>query len=99
MLLKQECDVATAGDLDSALGEIDKQAPDLVLLDLLMPGRNGMEMLPELDERGLKIPDLFQPLRCALTGLPGGPDLFELMSILGADRVRNRIQSAVTRLA
>lgn len=59
----------------------------------------GGETKAWIAERGLKIPDLFQPLRCALTGLPGGPDLFELMSILGADRVRNRIQSAVTRLA
>ena len=48
MLLKRDCQVTTAGDVDSALRAIDTEAPDLVLLDLLMPGRNGMELLPEL---------------------------------------------------
>jgi DNA-binding NtrC family response regulator len=56
MLFKQECDVTTAGDLDSALQAVDSQVPDLILLDLLMPGRNGMEMLAELEQRGLRIP-------------------------------------------
>ena len=56
MLLKQECDVTTAGDVDAALRAIDAEAPNLILLDLLMPGRNGIELLPELDERGLHIP-------------------------------------------
>ncbi len=56
MLLKQECEVVTAGDLDAAVRSIDTQVPHLVLLDLLMPGRNGMELLSELDERGLRIP-------------------------------------------
>ena len=56
MLLKQDCEVVTAGDLDAALRAIDAGVPHLVLLDLLMPGRNGMEFLNELDERGIRIP-------------------------------------------
>jgi glutamyl-tRNA synthetase len=50
-------------------------------------------------ERGLKIPGLFQPLRCALTGLPGGPDLFEIMALLGPAAVRARIEQGARRLA
>jgi len=50
-------------------------------------------------ERGLKIPDLFQPLRCVLTGLAGGPDLFELMGMLGPERVRRRLEAGRARLA
>jgi len=52
-----------------------------------------------LAERGQKIPMLFQPLRCALTGLPGGPDLFEVMDALGQAATLDRIRSGVERLA
>ncbi len=56
MLLKEDCDVVTAGDVDAALRVIDAENPHLILLDLLMPGRNGIELLAELSERGLRIP-------------------------------------------
>ena len=49
-------------------------------------------------ERELKFPQLFQPLRCALTGQPGGRDLFEIMELLGRDRVLRRIECGLTRL-
>ncbi len=56
MLLKEDCDVVTAGDVDAALRVIDAENPHLILLDLLMPGRNGIELLAELSQRGLRIP-------------------------------------------
>ena len=37
--------VGTAGDADSALRLIGKCSPDLVLLDLILPGRHGVEIL------------------------------------------------------
>ena len=49
-------------------------------------------------EAGVKFPDLFQPLRCALTGRAGGPDLFEVMSILGAASTLARIDAGLGRL-
>ena len=49
-------------------------------------------------ERGVKIPALFQPLRCVLSGQAGGPDLFEIMGLLGRERVLSRIRSGVERL-
>ncbi len=52
-----------------------------------------------VEERGIKLPELFQPLRCALTGAAGGADLFEVMRLLGAERVQARIASAERRLA
>ncbi|MCA8979186.1 MAG: glutamate--tRNA ligase [Planctomycetes bacterium] len=50
-------------------------------------------------DAGLKFPALFQPLRCALTGKAGGPDLFELMEWLGGERSLVRIQTGIKRLA
>jgi glutamyl-tRNA synthetase len=49
--------------------------------------------------RGLKIPALFQPLRCALTGQAGGPDLFEVMALLGTERTLRRIARGIERMA
>jgi len=56
MLFKRDCDVETAEDVDSALRAVAKQPPDLILLDVVMPGRSGLELLPELRERGLDPP-------------------------------------------
>lgn len=50
-------------------------------------------------ERGLKFPALFQPLRCALTGMPGGRDLGDCVTLLGLERCRTRIQAAMSRLS
>jgi glutamyl-tRNA synthetase len=50
-------------------------------------------------EKGLKMPALFQPLRVALTGLAGGPDLFDAMGWLGAPSTLRRIEVGIERLA
>lgn len=52
-----------------------------------------------VNERGIKIPALFQPLRCALTGAPGGADLFDMIGLLGLDKTHARIADAVARLS
>jgi glutamyl-tRNA synthetase len=49
-------------------------------------------------DRGLKIPALFQPLRCALSGKSGGPDLFAIMALLGAQSSLRRIEVGAGRL-
>ena len=56
MLLKPEGEIAVAGDVDAALREIARATPDLILLDLVMPGRSGLDLLAELAERGLRLP-------------------------------------------
>ena len=50
MLLKGECDVDVAGDAETALARIAAAPPDLILLDLVMPGRSGLDLLAELPE-------------------------------------------------
>jgi nondiscriminating glutamyl-tRNA synthetase len=49
--------------------------------------------------QGLKLPALFQPLRCALTGMAGGRDLFDVVALLGRERAAARIVAAEARLA
>lgn len=50
-------------------------------------------------ERKLKLPQLFQPLRCALSGRAGGPDCFDMISWLGRERSLARLERACVRLA
>jgi two-component system, NtrC family, response regulator AtoC len=56
MLLKNDFDVSAVGDVDSALAALDEAPPDLVLLDLVMPGRSGLELLRELGGRRTQVP-------------------------------------------
>ena len=49
-------------------------------------------------ERGIKFPVLFQPLRCALTGKAGGPDLFDVIDLLGRDAALARIDAGLARI-
>jgi len=48
MLLKQECEVVTSGSVDEALRLLAEASPDVILLDLVMPGRSGFDLLAEL---------------------------------------------------
>jgi two-component system alkaline phosphatase synthesis response regulator PhoP/two-component system response regulator VicR len=51
-------DVSLAADGDEALAEIDRLLPDLIVLDVMMPGRDGFEVLRALkaDDRTKGIP-------------------------------------------
>lgn len=51
-----------------------------------------------LEELDLGFGKAAQPLRVAMTGSRGGPDLFELIEILGRDRVLARIDQALDSL-
>ncbi|MDP6539803.1 MAG: glutamate--tRNA ligase [Planctomycetota bacterium] len=52
-----------------------------------------------IEERDVGFAALFQPLRCALSGKAGGPDLFDVMEWLGAEACLRRLASGVERLA
>ena len=56
MLLKREYSIDTAESVDAALDAVAVSAPDLILLDVVMPDRNGLDLLGELRELGLEIP-------------------------------------------
>ena len=64
----QGCTVALASDGLEALRQLDRELPDLILLDLMMPRMDGAAFLAELGSRGLRpgIPII------VLSASPGG---------------------------
>jgi glutamyl-tRNA synthetase len=52
-----------------------------------------------LTDKNIKLGDIAQPLRVALTGSSVSPGLFEVMEVLGKDRVLARIERAVTSMS
>jgi len=51
LLLKDEHSVRCAASVDAALDALGREPADLVLLDLVMPGRSGLDLLRELGPR------------------------------------------------
>ncbi len=56
MVLKERYDVATAATGREALERIDREPLDVVLLDILMPGMDGLEVLEQIKQRPLNLP-------------------------------------------
>lgn len=51
--------VVEAGNLPQALDVIDSAPPDVIVSDIDLPGRTGLELIGELSRRGLSIPILY----------------------------------------
>lgn len=51
--------VAEAGTVQAALDSIDAQLPQMIISDIDLPDRSGLELLGELGRRGLRVPLLF----------------------------------------
>lgn len=52
---------------------------------------------PFIADNELKFPQLFQPIRIALTGGTQAPSVYDIMAILGLEEVKNRLQSAMEK--
>lgn len=48
-----------ARDVESAWGMLDQVQPDLLLLDVMLPGTNGFEFCDDMREAGYQIPVIF----------------------------------------
>ena len=48
--------IQVAGDAQAALSQIERERPDLILLDLVLPGMNGLELCREVRGHGPYIP-------------------------------------------
>jgi two-component system sensor histidine kinase/response regulator len=58
-LKSSDFNILTAGSGKAGLELINSENPDLILLDILMPGMNGFELLKIIRERGIDIPVIF----------------------------------------
>jgi glutamyl-tRNA synthetase len=56
-------------------------------------------LLQILEQRGMKIGQVMQALRLALTGLEAGPDLMAIIEIIGREETTARIDAAIAKLA
>ncbi|MEW5688373.1 MAG: response regulator [Pseudomonadota bacterium] len=79
-------EVDEAGDAHEALGAIDRQAPDLVLTDIMMPGGDGVELINAIRHR-MPRPGI---LAMSGRGSMGALDLLHLAEKLGADLSLNK---------
>ncbi len=56
LLVRSGYDVDEAEDGDTALAAVEARLPDLIILDILMPGRDGIETLLELRKHHHDLP-------------------------------------------
>lgn len=56
MLRRDGHQVRTARNGALALAEIERQAPELIITDILMPEKDGIELITDLAQRECKIP-------------------------------------------
>jgi DNA-binding response OmpR family regulator len=98
LLSTEGYDVETPGDAKSALPDLLRAAPDLVILDVNMPGMSGWEFCSLLRRQSAtrSVPVLFltgrQDVRDRITAMQvGGSDY--LAKPFGADDLRRKVRS------
>jgi len=98
--------VEASGDGDEALARAAAGAFDLVVLDVMLPGRNGFDVCRDLRQRGLQVPILMLTARAQVVdrvvGLKLGADdyltkPFEMLELLA--RVEALLRRARTPIA
>ena len=48
-----------------------------------------------LNELNLQSKDVLQAFRCALSGVGGGPPIFEMAEVIGKEKIISRLQNAL----
>jgi two-component system KDP operon response regulator KdpE len=90
-------DVVNSGE--AALGFLDASQPDLVILDLMMPGMDGFETLRNIRERS-RVPVIFLTARAGdvdkLRGLQSGADDY-LTKPFNPDELSARVTAVLRR--
>jgi len=88
-------EVEQAGSLDEALAGIDRNAPDLIVSDIDLPDRSGIELLGELGKRGRSIPVVFVSayLKAYRAQLPRHANIETLEKPVSIDELRRVISA------
>jgi two-component system, OmpR family, response regulator MprA len=93
-------DVAAASDGGAALAAVERSVPDVVVLDVAMPGLDGLAVTRRLRAKGLAVPVLLLTARDALeervAGLDAGADDY-LVKPFEAQELSARLRALLRR--
>ncbi|MDJ0848994.1 MAG: sigma-54 dependent transcriptional regulator [Myxococcota bacterium] len=92
LVLQDDCDLVLAANAEEALRALRATPPDLVLLDLMMPGRTGLELLEEVNAA----PDA--PPVVVLTGTTTVSTAVEAMKLGAADYLTKPFEVEALRM-
>ena len=99
-LVAEGYEVTTAADGGSALAEVERAAPDILVLDVAMPGLGGLEVCRRVRTKGLGFPVLLLTARDAVdervAGLDAGADDY-LVKPFAPEELLARIRALLRR--
>ena len=102
VLVEQGYAVRTARDGDAGLANALENEPDLLILDVGLPRRNGFEVVQELRRQGINAPTLMLTARGEvsdrITGLDAGADDY-LVKPFDQDELVARVRALLRRSA